>query len=293
MLKRCNRGGLMLNQAQWERVNDIIASIHSTKNTTAMRTAFLQKLMGVIHFDFSDFNIGKMRNAANPCLVDPVVVSKFDRKFEEEFTYQYESTYAPMDYVNWLFLSSESLVYRESDLVNEEVRKKSPFYLNYLKAFDLVNIAGIVIASGGQFIGAVTLYKTEKNGDFSDADIYVLKQILPHLQARFESEEEKMRKNEQSISYLLKNQYSLTNREIEIIGYIYNGLTNNAIAGQLGIAPNTVKKHIYNLFYKLGINSRVQLLKFIVENRLSDMWDSVNPTSTVAQNLHRALYHKK
>jgi DNA-binding CsgD family transcriptional regulator len=262
----------MLDQIQWEKINDIIASIHSTKNTTAMRTAFLQKLMGVIAFDFSDFNIGRISSIANPCLVDPVVVSKFDRKFEEEFTYQYESTYAPMDYVNWLFLSSESLVYRESDLVNEEVRKKSPFYLNYLKRFDLVNIAGIVIASGGQFIGAVTLYKKEKNGDFSDTDLYALKQLLPHLQARFESEEEKMRKNEQSISSLLKNQYQLTNREIQIIGCVCGGLTNSAIADQLGIAPNTVKKHVYNLFYKLGINSRVQLVKFIVENRLSDIW---------------------
>ena len=203
------------------------------------------------------------------------MVSKFDRKFEEEFTYQYECTYAPMDYVNWLFLSSESLIYRESDLVNEEVRKKSPFYQNYLKVFDLVNIAGIVIASGGQFKGAITLYKKEKNGDFSDTDMYVLKQILPHLQAKFESEEEQMLKNEQSISYLLKNQYLLTNREIEIIGCVYGGLTNRAIAGQLGIAPNTVKKHVYNLFYKLGVNSRVQLVKFIVENKLSDMWGPV------------------
>lgn len=264
----------MLSQNQWEKVNDIITSIHSTKNTNAMRTAFLQKLMGLIDFDFSDFNIGMMRNTTSPCLVDPVIVSKFDKKFEEEFTYQYESTYATMDYVKWLFLSSESLVYRESDLVNEEVRKKSPFYLNYLKVFDLVNIAGIVIASGGHFVGAVTLYKREKNGDFSDTDIYVLKQLLPHLQSKFDSEEEIMRKNEKSISYLLKNQYLLTNREIEMIGYIYNGCSNNDIAKSLNIAPNTVKKHIYNLFDKLGTKNRVQLVKFILKNQLSDLWEN-------------------
>lgn len=122
----------MLNQGQWEKVNDIIASLHSTRNANAMRAVFLKKLMDVVYFDFSDFNIGMMRNTASPYLVDPIVVSKFDRKFEEEFICQYESIYAPMDYVNWLFLSSESLVYRESDLVNDEVRKKSPFYIQYL-----------------------------------------------------------------------------------------------------------------------------------------------------------------
>lgn len=170
------------------------------------------------------------------------------------------------------FLSSESLVYRESDLVNDEVRKKSPFYLQYLKVFDLVNIAGIVISSGGQFVGAVTLYKREKNGDFSDVDIYVLKQLLPHLQNIFDTEEEVMRKNVKSQSYLLKNQYRLTNREIEIIGYIYKGFRNDYIAESLGIASNTVKKHIYNMYDKLEVKSRIQLVNFIYQNRLQDLW---------------------
>ncbi len=263
----------MLNQGQWEKINDIIASIHATKNTGAMRTAFLQKLMSVIDFDFSDFNIGLMRDTASPYLVDPVVVSKFNKSFEEDFIYQYESVYAPMDYVKWIFLSSESLVYRESDLVNDEVRKMSPFYQQYLMVFDLVNIAGIVLASGGQFVGAITLYKTEKNGDFSDVDMYILKQLMPHLQNKFDTEEEVMKKNAKSLSYLLKNQYLLTNREIEVIGYIYRGKKNNDIAEVLAIAPNTVKKHVYNIFYKLEVDNRVQLVNFIHRNNLQDFWE--------------------
>lgn len=269
----------MLNQKEWEKINDIINSIHTTKNTTAMRTAFLQKLMNIVNFDFADFNIGLMENASSPYLVDPVVVSKFNKQFEEDFIYQYESIYAPMDYVKWLFLSSESLVYRESDLVNDDVRKMSPFYTQYLKQFDLVNIAGIVIASGGQFVGAVTLYKSEKNRDFSDKDIYILTQLLPHLQNKFDTEEEILKKNEKSLSYLLKNQYLLTNREIEIIGYIYKGCTNNEIAVLLNIAPNTIKKHVYNIFYKVNVKNRVQLVNFIYDNQLQDLWKA-NPIIT-------------
>ena len=262
----------MLSQEQWEKLNDIIASIYATKNSYAMRMAFLQKLMRLVDFDFSDFNIGMMKNTATPCLVDPVVVSKFDRDFERRFIYEYESIYAPMDYVNWIFLSSESLVYRESDLLNEEVRKKSPFYQQYLKVYDLVNIAGMVIASGGQFVSAITLYRREKNGDFSDTDMYVLKQLLPHLQRKFDTEEEIMKKNAKSLSSLLKDQYQLTNREIEIIGYIYKGLRNNDIAEILGISPNTVKKHVYNIFYKVGVDNRVQLINFIYGHQLQDIW---------------------
>lgn len=264
----------MLDHDQWEKINDIVATIYSAKDAKTLRIIFLQKLMKIISFDFSDFNIGIIRNASNPCLVDPVVVSKFTEVFEKEFIYQYESIYAPMDYVKWLFLSSESLVYRESDLVDVETRKKSPFYLNYLKAFDLGNISGIVIASDGSFVGAVTLYKKESNGDFSDTDIAILNKLLPHLQAKFDSEYEVIKKNERSISSLLKDQYNLTNREVEIIGFIYDGCSNKDIANALNIKPNTVKKHIYNLFYKLEIESRIQLLKFIRDNQLSNLWDN-------------------
>lgn len=136
----------------------------------------------------------------------------------------------------------------------------------------MVNIAGMVIASGGQFVGAVTLYRREKNGDFSDADMYVLNQLLPHLQSKFDTEEEILKKNAKSLSYLLKHQYQLTNREIEITGYIYRGLRNMDIADALGISPNTVKKHVYNIFYKVDVDNRVQLINFIHDHQLQDIW---------------------
>jgi DNA-binding CsgD family transcriptional regulator len=265
-------GGAMLTQSEWEKLNDLVITINNIADSTAMRTAFLQKLMTLIEFDFSEFDIGIIKKASAPQLVDPVMVSKFSRKFEEEFIYQYENIYAPMDYVNWVFMSPESLVYRESDLLNDEVRKQSPFYLNYLKVFDLVYIAGIVLAGRGRFHGAISLYKRENNGNFSDRDIYILKQLMPHLHARFEADSDKIRKNEKSLSFMLKNQFKLTNREIEIMGCIYLGCSNAQIAEKAGIAFNTAKKHVYNIYEKLEVENRTQLIKFIINNNLSGIW---------------------
>jgi len=262
----------MLTQNEWEKLNDLVITINNIGDSAAMRTAFLQKLMTLIDFDFSEFDIGIIKKASAPQLVDPIVVSKFSKKFEEEFIYQYENIYAPMDYVNWVFMSPESLVYRESDLLNEEVRKQSPFYLNYLKVYDLVYISGIVLACRGRFHGAISLYKCERNGDFSDRDVYILKQLQPHLHARFEADAEKIRKNEKSLSYMLKNQFRLTNREIEIMGLIYLGCSNAHIAEKAGIALNTVKKHVYNIYEKLEVQNRTQLIKFIINNNLSGIW---------------------
>ena len=50
----------------------------------------------------------------------------------------------------------------------------------------------------------------------------------------------------------------LSNREIEILHLVAKGLSNAQIAGRLVIALATVKRHIQNIYGKLGVNSRTQ-----------------------------------
>ncbi|HEX7063487.1 MAG TPA: LuxR C-terminal-related transcriptional regulator [Bacillales bacterium] len=50
----------------------------------------------------------------------------------------------------------------------------------------------------------------------------------------------------------------LTQRELEILGYVEEGLPNSVIAGRLGIKTGTVKGYLINLYGKLGVQSRVQ-----------------------------------
>jgi len=52
----------------------------------------------------------------------------------------------------------------------------------------------------------------------------------------------------------------LTPREREVLGLIATGLSNTAIAGRLGLAPNTVGNHISNIFAKLQVADRAQAI---------------------------------
>ena len=52
-----------------------------------------------------------------------------------------------------------------------------------------------------------------------------------------------------------------TRRELEVLGWINEGLRNEEIAEQLLVGLATVKKHINNLYAKLGVASRTQALK--------------------------------
>jgi DNA-binding NarL/FixJ family response regulator len=54
---------------------------------------------------------------------------------------------------------------------------------------------------------------------------------------------------------------ALTDREQEVIIYAVQGMTNKQIATQLGISAKTVKTHLQNVFRKLKITRRGQLLR--------------------------------
>jgi LuxR family maltose regulon positive regulatory protein len=50
----------------------------------------------------------------------------------------------------------------------------------------------------------------------------------------------------------------LTTRELQVLQLIADGATNQEIANELVLALNTVKKHISNIYLKLGVDNRVQ-----------------------------------
>ncbi|MHB0919181.1 MAG: helix-turn-helix transcriptional regulator, partial [Thiobacillus sp.] len=58
----------------------------------------------------------------------------------------------------------------------------------------------------------------------------------------------------------LKRDFNITNRELEIIEKIILGYRNAEIANELYISIYTVKIHIKNIFKKLKVNNRGNLM---------------------------------
>ncbi len=57
-------------------------------------------------------------------------------------------------------------------------------------------------------------------------------------------------------------QMNLYAREMEIIGLVADGLTNQEIAEKLTISKRTVDNHVSNMFTKTGSKNRVALLNW-------------------------------
>ena len=57
----------------------------------------------------------------------------------------------------------------------------------------------------------------------------------------------------------------LSGRELEVLRLIDQGLSNPEIAEQLTLAPSTVKTHINNIYGKLGVQTRIQAIRYAKE----------------------------
>jgi LuxR family maltose regulon positive regulatory protein len=50
----------------------------------------------------------------------------------------------------------------------------------------------------------------------------------------------------------------LSEREIEVLALLAQGLTNREIAQQLYLSPNTVRVHTHHIYGKLSVSNRTQ-----------------------------------
>lgn len=68
----------------------------------------------------------------------------------------------------------------------------------------------------------------------------------------------------------LRQRYGLTPREQQIAELVCQGLRTGHIAGCLRIRPGTVKTHVRNIYRKVRVKSRINmLLRFIAEAKES------------------------
>lgn len=58
----------------------------------------------------------------------------------------------------------------------------------------------------------------------------------------------------------------LTDSELAVVRLVAAGQTNSQVAAQLYLSPNTISSHLHHVFTKLGIRSRVELVRAFVSH---------------------------
>lgn len=61
--------------------------------------------------------------------------------------------------------------------------------------------------------------------------------------------------------------YNITNRELDVVYLIVEGLNNEQIAERLQVSEKTIKNHLSSIFKKLNVNSRTQVAIMAIMER--------------------------
>jgi len=239
----------------WMVLNNIIYKIYTTEDFNEMRYELLSQLKILLNYDSADFYMVSKeegRLLGNPVTYNcDVNLSKY---------------YEELDKSRNIIVSGKTLIYRETDILAEETRIDSEYYQNVYKPNNWHYALQIVIARNKKFLGILSFYRTIGKENFSYDDIFVLDILKDHLGYRLEQYIKRSDDNTEkyTITEAVKK-YQLTKREEMVLRLLMRGQSSEAISEELVITPNTLKKHILNIYRKLGIKNRVQLFKMVKE----------------------------
>jgi DNA-binding CsgD family transcriptional regulator len=139
---------------------------------------------------------------------------------------------------------------RTSDVISDRRLRETSFFAEWFQPYGITGELECGIANSRAHTRTFILDRC--GGDFSDRDVAMLGLLRPHLARIRETSELRTAVARSQPGYAEQ----LTAREIEIFDLVAVGLSNADIAERLWISPGTVKKHLDNVYAKLGVRNR-------------------------------------
>lgn len=247
-------------------INDLIYEIYSWRSTDDIRENFFQRLKIIVPFSYASILLKKNSDPENIELCNPICYPEAFTEAEEA----YIASESDSDYMLWNLYARESKLLRASDVLDEEKRLNSPLYTTCYKKFDVFDDMQFTIVNEGRLFGILTLYRTRADGVFTTEDMFFVRALGMHLNRAMH----RLLAEAPAGGYYmpdaqkltdLKERCCLTERESEILTHLCRLENNTEIADALGIRESTLQKHLQNLFRKLDVTSKWEVLRMQAE----------------------------
>jgi DNA-binding NarL/FixJ family response regulator len=164
---------------------------------------------------------------------------------------------------------------RLSDVVSQRVLHHLTIYDDFWRPFGVEYDFGIRVEYAPE--RGVDLSCTRSHKDFSDGECDLLDALRPYLVRCLQ------RLDANPIGETLRAEFGISRREADVLALVARGKTNTQIAATLFLSANTVRKHLENLYAKLGVTTRTQAAMLAIETCV--------PATADDQVLQSALLH--
>lgn len=264
---------ISLTHREWMAVNRCTLELYAQEDLHTMRLCVLEQIGKLVKHQKSFFDLCGSQHAKR-VFFDPLSLNMNEKELSD-----YYNHYIEKDYTGWVIGQSEhSFAYRDSDFITEKLLQISQLYQEWLCPMGVHYGAGISLSQNGILYGSFTMFRSYQEGDFTAKEMMILEILTPHIIRRM------VHLHPNGIRYTdhhmnlssMQMRYLLTKREEEVLFLLMNGHSTKDIAQKLYIAPSTARKHLANLYQKLGVSSRAMAVHLVM-NEQKKTRDRVSP----------------
>ncbi|HEX3026169.1 MAG TPA: helix-turn-helix transcriptional regulator [Clostridia bacterium] len=253
-----------LSHEEWSAINGLCLSIHLSTDTHSLRTTVLNGLKKLIPYDRAFFDLAYYADG-DVIFFDPVFINMSQKRVHLYFKY-----FQMVDYARLIFIENKSAVYRDTSLLPDSLREESILFKKWMQPMGMFFAGGFSVMEKKILYGSANLFRCREHGDFTAHELEILRILNTHISKRFHylfpsGLTQSAEATPESINF-----HALTSREMEVMECICEGLLNKEIADKLKISEFTIKKHIGNIFRKMNVTNRYQLMSKIYHTEQDD-----------------------
>ena len=249
-----------MNQLPWadlEGILSFVADVGALDFDRPYPRAVLERLAELVPCDAVTYQEADLHAKRFQMVVGIGPDGDTDRDIDDEQLYW---AVGPCPISDYRARTGDLSAVRMSDVVNQRRYREMPIFQQYFHPAGLEQMIDVGLPTAPQCHRSFILFREEGERDFSERDRAVLDAVQPHF-----SHLEQVAALRRRLAEVLRTQDSnaeprpsmqLTTRERQIVELVAEGKTNAQIALELWVAPSTVKKHLENVYEKLGVGRR-------------------------------------
>ncbi|MCZ0927567.1 LuxR C-terminal-related transcriptional regulator [Halomonas janggokensis] len=134
-------------------------------------------------------------------------------------------------------------------------RRHNEGYQTFLSQHDVVDVTEVLFYTRDRPVMGMSLLRKSRYGRFTPRELDTLQSLQEMLQLAVSASAV-----EPAPAQIQDARVPLTEREAQLVPLLRQGLSNKAMARALGIAPSTIKTHLDNLYRKLEVTNRTELV---------------------------------